>query len=59
MQHMRAKIGVKERARIGRREHRSGDAQVSRQGDAIAPVTGRVAGLPSPMWPRPTLAVSA
>lgn len=59
MRHVRAKIVAIQRGRTEGPERRSGDAQVSRQGDAIAPAMGGIAGLPGPASFHPTLIARA
>ncbi len=59
MRHVRARIVAMQRGSTGGPECRSGDAPVSRQGDAIDAATDGVAGLLVPAWFHPTLTARA
>ncbi len=59
MRQVRAKIVAIQRGRTEGPECRSGDACVSRQGDAIDAATDDVAGHIVPAWLHPTLTARA
>jgi len=59
MRHVRARIVAMQPGRTEGPECRSGDAPVSRKGDAIDAATDGVAGFLVPVWFHPTLTARA